>query len=65
LPDLDRVMLGEPLWTLQKDGHTAEARVRSIPGVGLELRFSVDGESARIAYTVVGAARALRGARNE
>lgn len=37
-------MVGEPLWTLQKDGHSAEARVRSIPGIGLELRFTIDGE---------------------
>jgi hypothetical protein len=42
--ELDPVMLGEPLWTLQKHGHSAEARVRSIPGIGLELRFSIDGE---------------------
>jgi hypothetical protein len=37
-------MVGEPLWTLQKEGHTAEARVRAIPSIGLELRFSIDGE---------------------
>jgi hypothetical protein len=42
--DLDPVMVGEPLWTLQKDGHSAEARVRAIPDYGLELRFSIDGE---------------------
>jgi hypothetical protein len=29
---------------LHKDGHATEARVRSIPGVGLELRFSINGE---------------------
>jgi hypothetical protein len=40
--DLDPVMVGEPLWTLQKDGHIAEARVRAIPAYGLELRFSID-----------------------
>jgi hypothetical protein len=44
MTDLDPVIVGEPLWTLQKDGHSAEARVRAIPGIGLELRFSIDGE---------------------
>jgi hypothetical protein len=38
------MMVGEPLWTLQKDGHSAEARGRAIPDHGLELRFSIDGE---------------------
>jgi hypothetical protein len=42
MTELDPVMVGEPLWTLQKDGHTAEARVRAIPDYGLELRFSID-----------------------
>jgi hypothetical protein len=42
LTDLDPVIVGEPLWTLQKDGHVAEARVRSIPDTGLELRFTID-----------------------
>jgi hypothetical protein len=43
-------MVGEPLWTSQKDGHSAEARVRAISSIGLELRFSIDGElSTRIA----------------
>jgi len=37
--DLDPVMLGEPLWTLRKGEHTAEARVRAIDGIGLELRY--------------------------
>jgi hypothetical protein len=37
--DVDPVMVGEPLWTLRKDGHVAEARVRAIPDYGLELRF--------------------------
>ena len=41
---LEPVTLGEPLWISRKEHHTAEARVRSIPGIGLELRFSVDGE---------------------
>jgi hypothetical protein len=40
--DLDPVMVGEPLWVLRKDWHSAEARVRAIHNVGLELRFSVD-----------------------
>jgi hypothetical protein len=44
MTELDPVMVGEPLWTLQKDGHSAEARVRAIPDYGLELRFSIDGE---------------------
>lgn len=45
MTDLDPVMVGEPLWTLSKDGHhSAETRVRSIPGIGLELRFTVNGE---------------------
>jgi hypothetical protein len=42
--DLDPVMVGEPLWTLQKEGYSAEARVRAIPGYALKLRFSIDGE---------------------
>ena len=42
MTDLDPVIVGEPLWTLQKDGHVAEVRVRAIPAYGLELRFSID-----------------------
>jgi hypothetical protein len=42
--DLDPVAAGELLWTLQKDKHTAEARVRRVEGVGLELRFTINGE---------------------
>ena len=42
--DLDAVTMGEPLWTLQKNRHTADARVRAIPGYGLELRFTINGE---------------------
>lgn len=34
----------EPLWTLRKDVHEASAHIRSIDGVGLELRFLIDGE---------------------
>jgi hypothetical protein len=41
---LDPVIVGEPLWTLQKDGHSAEARIRAIFGIGLELRFAINGE---------------------
>jgi hypothetical protein len=40
--DLDPVDLREPLWVLRKETHSAEARVRGIHNVGLELRFSVD-----------------------
>jgi hypothetical protein len=40
--DLDPVMVGEALWTLQKNGNVAKARVRAIHGVGLELRFSIN-----------------------
>jgi hypothetical protein len=38
------VTLGEPLWALRKGEHTAETRVRAIDGIGLELRFTIDGE---------------------
>lgn len=41
---IDPAVAGELLWTLQNSGHPAEARVRAIPGVGLELRFTIDGE---------------------
>lgn len=44
MTDLDPVMVGEPLWTLQKDSHSEEAHVRAIPGIGLELRFPIDDE---------------------
>jgi hypothetical protein len=40
--DLDPVLVGEPLWTLRKGDHSAEARVRAITAYGLELRFSID-----------------------
>ena len=33
-----------PLWTLTKDRHVAQARVRDVPHVGLELRFLVDDD---------------------
>ncbi len=33
-----------PLWTLRKDAHEAFAHVRSIDGIGLALRFMIDGE---------------------
>jgi hypothetical protein len=41
---LEPVTLGEPLWTLRKGDHTAEARVRAIDGIGLELRFEWNGD---------------------
>ena len=41
---LEPVTLAPPLWTLTKNGHTAEAHVKAIDGVGLELRFMIDGE---------------------
>jgi hypothetical protein len=37
-------MLGERLWTLTTDRHTAEARVRALDGIGLELRFEWNGD---------------------
>jgi hypothetical protein len=36
--------LAPPLWMLRKNGHTAEAHLKAIDGVGLELRFLIDGE---------------------
>ena len=41
---LEPVTLGEPLWTLRKGDHTAEARVRAIDGIGLELRYEWNGD---------------------
>ena len=41
---LEPVGLGEPLWKLTKSEHVAEARVRAIHGVGVELRYLWDGE---------------------
>jgi hypothetical protein len=41
---LEPVTLGKPLWRLTKGGHTAEARVRAIDGIGLELRYEWNGE---------------------
>ena len=32
------------MWRLVKDGHVAEARVRPIEGIGVELRFLRNGE---------------------
>jgi len=34
----------QPLWRLVKDGHLAEARVRLIEGVGVELRCEWNGD---------------------
>lgn len=41
---LEPVTLGEPLWTVTKDAHSATAEVRAVHGIGLELRFSIDGQ---------------------
>lgn len=32
------------LWRMTKDRHVAEAVVRRVPGIGLELRYALDGE---------------------
>ena len=41
---LEPVIPAPPLWVLKKGIHEASAHVRSIDGVGLELRFMIDGE---------------------
>ncbi len=41
---LEPVTLDPPLWTLTKGTHSASAHVKAIDGIGLELRFSIDGE---------------------
>jgi hypothetical protein len=41
---LEPVTLAPPLWTLTKNGHHATAHVKAIDGVGLEFRFTIDGE---------------------
>jgi hypothetical protein len=41
---LKPMTLGEPLWRPRKGDHTAEARVRAIHGVSLELRYLWDGD---------------------
>jgi hypothetical protein len=38
------VIVDSVLWTLRKGDHTAEARVRPIEGVGVELRFLWNGD---------------------
>ena len=38
------VTSAQTLWRLVKDGHVAEARVRPIEGIGVELRFEWDGD---------------------
>ena len=38
------VTSAQPLWRLVKEGHVAEARVRPIEGVGVELRYEWNGE---------------------
>jgi hypothetical protein len=40
---LEPVTLAQPLWTLAKGGHVAEARVRALDGIGLEFRFTIEG----------------------
>jgi hypothetical protein len=32
------------LWRLAKGRHVAEAVIRRVPGIGLELRYALDGE---------------------
>jgi hypothetical protein len=32
------------LWRLRKGGQVAEAVTRRVPGIGLELRYALDGE---------------------
>ena len=34
----------QPLWRLVKAGHVAEARVRPIEGIGVELRYEWNGD---------------------
>jgi hypothetical protein len=41
---LESVTSAQPLWRLVKDGHVAEARVRPIEGIGVELRYDWNGE---------------------
>lgn len=36
----------QPLWRLVKDGHIAEAGVRPIDGIGVELRYEWDADLA-------------------
>jgi hypothetical protein len=38
------VTSAQPLWRLVKGSHTAEARVRPIEGIGLELRYEWNDE---------------------
>ena len=38
------VTSAKPLWRLVKAGHVAEARVRPIDSVGVELRYEWNGE---------------------
>jgi hypothetical protein len=42
---LEPVTPAPALWTLTKGTHSATAHVKAIDGVGLELRFMIDGES--------------------
>jgi len=38
------VTSAQPLWRLVKDGHVAEAKMRPIDGVGVELRYEWNGD---------------------
>jgi hypothetical protein len=51
------------LWRLVKDGHTAEAKVRPIEGIGVELRNGWNGD-LRVSQ-VFKAWEALEAAANE
>ena len=45
--DLGQQTAGPPqlaLWRMTKGRHIAEAVVRRVPGIGLELRYALDGE---------------------
>ena len=35
------------LWRMTKSRHVAEAVIRRVPGIGLELRYALDGELRR------------------
>lgn len=41
---LEPVTLAPPLWTLTQGTHSASAHVKAIDGIGLELRFTINGE---------------------
>jgi hypothetical protein len=62
---LEPATLAPPLWTLTKNGHTATAHVKAIDGVGLELRFMIDGRAAAFAAIPRLAIAGAGGARQE